>query len=293
MEKEINGKAIYSPKGAAREYGCIGCNFYTGCPHRCSYCYLKRGVLSNTLGGTEVRLKSSFRDEDHALAVFKQEVNNNLEACRQHGIFFSFTTDPLIEETRVLTFSAMASAISFGVPVYVLTKDADFIESAAGKWWLDQLLAEPALVHFGFTLTGRDDMEPGAPSNHERTQALRRVKEMGFKTFASIEPVIDWESAGFMVFDTLGWCDHYKIGLRSGVPRDVYDPFNTLSSAQRIVSHITEAGATVYLKHSLVDFLRKSASIPKSDVETLLSFTVDMEGRPYHIAFTADGSRQV
>ena len=31
-ELKINGKAIYTTKGAAREYGRVGCNFYTGRP---------------------------------------------------------------------------------------------------------------------------------------------------------------------------------------------------------------------------------------------------------------------
>ena len=69
-EKPINGKAIYTPKGAALEYGRTGCNFYTGCPHECEYCYLKRGITGKALGGTEVRLKKCFKDEKHALQVF-------------------------------------------------------------------------------------------------------------------------------------------------------------------------------------------------------------------------------
>ena len=59
-DKIINGKALYTPKGAAMEYGRIGCNFYTGCPHECEYCYLKRGITGKALGGTEVRLKKCF-----------------------------------------------------------------------------------------------------------------------------------------------------------------------------------------------------------------------------------------
>ena len=30
---------IYEPKGAAREYSELACNLYTGCDHRCGYCY--------------------------------------------------------------------------------------------------------------------------------------------------------------------------------------------------------------------------------------------------------------
>ena len=57
-ELKINGKAIYATKGAAKEYGRVGCNFYKGCPHNCEYCYLKRGRTAKNLGGTEVQLKN-------------------------------------------------------------------------------------------------------------------------------------------------------------------------------------------------------------------------------------------
>ena len=30
---------IYKPKGAAAEYGNYAVNIYTGCPHRCYYCF--------------------------------------------------------------------------------------------------------------------------------------------------------------------------------------------------------------------------------------------------------------
>ena len=32
-------KTIYKPKGAAKEYGDLAKKIYTGCPHRCYYCY--------------------------------------------------------------------------------------------------------------------------------------------------------------------------------------------------------------------------------------------------------------
>lgn len=35
-------KPIYKPKGAAREYGDLALNIYTGCPHRCFYCFAPR-----------------------------------------------------------------------------------------------------------------------------------------------------------------------------------------------------------------------------------------------------------
>lgn len=32
-------KPIYIPKGKAKEYGDYAINIYTGCPHRCYYCF--------------------------------------------------------------------------------------------------------------------------------------------------------------------------------------------------------------------------------------------------------------
>lgn len=32
-------KPIYEPKGKAKEYGDLAINIYTGCPHRCYYCF--------------------------------------------------------------------------------------------------------------------------------------------------------------------------------------------------------------------------------------------------------------
>lgn len=32
-------KPIYEPKGRAKEYGDYAINIYTGCPHRCYYCF--------------------------------------------------------------------------------------------------------------------------------------------------------------------------------------------------------------------------------------------------------------
>jgi DNA repair photolyase len=32
-------KPLYVPKGKAKEYGDYAVNIYTGCPHRCYYCF--------------------------------------------------------------------------------------------------------------------------------------------------------------------------------------------------------------------------------------------------------------
>ena len=280
-ELNINGHALYSTKGAAREYGRIGCNFYTGCPHGCEYCYLKRGAPSKHLGGNEVRLKKCFKDEQDAADVLVRELDKWLEPCQKYGIFLSFTTDPMIKQTRNLTLKAILEANIRNIPVYILTKDATFVhDECCFMAWMENInLPYRDLVHFGFTLTGRDDLEPNASQNHDRITAMRTMKLMGFPTFASIEPVIDWKHTRMVVSCSLLWCDHYKIGLRSGVKKDYYDLVESAFNISDMVSEIVDDGCTVYLKNSTRKLLQRAYK--PFYLNELLSKTVDMDGQPF------------
>ncbi len=279
---KINGKALYTPKGAAREYGRVGCNFYTGCPHECEYCYLKRGAPSKQLGGNVVQLKKCFKDVDDALEKFKKEVERYKDLLRQTGVFFSFSTDPMIEQTRELTFSSLAVLLNNGIPAKVLTKDAWVNMDRADKnGWLYknklEQIGDTKLLQLGFTLTGRDDMEPNASTNHERIQNMRCLHDVGFRTWASIEPVIDWQHAYMVVKMTLDCCDHYKIGLRSGVKKDYYDLLQSGYAIEKLVNEIVIAGRTVYLKESARKMLRRC--FKEDYCNRILSYTVDMDGK--------------
>ena len=276
-DKTINGKALYTTKGAAREYGQIGCNFYKGCPHECEYCYLKRGITGKALGGTEVRLKKCFKDEEDAKQVFIREMYRYHEYLRQTGIFFSFTTDPMIPETRELTRFAVSFANMHGVPVKILTKDASWIDIYGRT--MQTFLAStffPENISFGFTLTGRDDMEPNASSNQDRIEAMRYLRCLGFSTFASIEPVIEWRASERMVREAMPWCDHFKLGLRSGVKKDYYNIAESGAAIMRIVTAVESYGKTIYLKESTRKLLRQY--LQPGAYEEFLTHTVDMDG---------------
>ena len=276
-DKIINGKALYTPKGAAMEYGRIGCNFYTGCPHECEYCYLKRGITGKALGGTEVRLKKCFVSEEHARRVLNSELDKHQEQCQRYGIFLSFTTDPLIEETRRMTAYTIIQARSCGIPVWVLTKCSTFIydeEFMATLECINPVVRK--FIHFGFTLTGRDDMEPKANTNADRIMAMRRMHLMGFSTFASIEPVIDWQSAERVVREAMTWCDHFKLGLRSGVKKDYYNIAESGAAIMRIVQAVESFGKTIYLKESTRKLLQQY--LQPGAYEAFLSHTVDLDG---------------
>ena len=275
----INGKVLYSTKGAAMEYGRIGCNFYTGCPHECTYCYLKRGAPSKQLGGNEVKLKKCLEATDTAHEIFKKELDKWQAECQEHGIFLSFTTDPLIPETRWMTAFAIMRATSKQIPVTILTKDATFFYDDVFCECL-KMMHDCQLVKrfaaFGFTLTGHDEMEPHASSNADRLRAMEELRWMGFYTWASIEPVIDWPSSIDMVRKSIEHCYHYKIGLRSGVKKDYYNLNETWSSLNILKSIILEAGKTVYFKESVRNYLTKNG-MQSNDISDLLRGTVDMD----------------
>jgi len=253
----INGKALYTPKGAAREYAAVGCNFYTGCPHNCEYCYLKRGAPSKQLGGKEVKLKKCFKSEVHAREILEKELDANLEHLQKVGIFLSFTTDPLIKETRNLTGNAILSCVERNIPVMVLTKDADFITDGDFMSCL-KMIADKNRIAFGFTLTGRDDMEPNASSNDMRIIAMRELHNLGFKTWASIEPIVDFSNSLKVIQKSIDCCNHYKVGLMSGVKKDYYHGIDLVNFMWSLIDIKKTHNIKMYIKESIRKYLGDS-----------------------------------
>lgn len=279
-ETILNGKAIYTPKGAAREYAAAGCNFYNGCPHDCLYCYLKRGVLSKTMGKTEVTLKKCFADENDALFIFKHECERYIDHLRKTGIFFSFSTDPMLKETCLLTLRAAKFALECGIPVKILTKCANVPLSA--NLLLNDIDKEKRhMMAIGFTLTGRDDMEPNADHNAERIDAMRRTKELGFNTFASIEPIIDFDSSFKMIEQSANFCDLFKIGLRSGVKKDYYDAEKCAFFIGRVTGLCEKVGFKVYWKKSIHAYVRENMA--KENFEAALQCSENFVGMDYNL----------
>lgn len=234
------GKAIYQPTGKAGEYAAWACNFYVGCSNGCTYCYCKKGILAGTMGQDKPQLKKCFQNKDHALDLFYREVDKNINELKKHGLFFSFTTDPMLPDTIQLTKYASDYAINRDIPVQILSKRTDWIERHVSYFLIDR-----PYYAFGFTLTGHDELEPGASTNQERINAMIMLHSAGFKTFASIEPVIDFPSARNVIKATLGYCDLYKIGLMAGKKYDVVE-------AQTFVEWLNELEQPkIYLKQSL------------------------------------------
>ncbi|MCL2596242.1 MAG: hypothetical protein FWD66_00975 [Paludibacter sp.] len=258
--KNFNGKAIYNPQGKAGEYAQWACNFYVGCSNGCEYCYCKKGILASVMGGNVPTLKKCFMDENHALYVFKNELKANLSELQKHGLFFTFTTDPFLPETAPLTISAINFCISNYVPVKILTKRADW-DSLWNKYCMCVKRDVIRFVAFGFTLIGHDELEPNANTNAERIEAMRKLHAAGFKTWASIEPIIDFESSKEMITQTSEFCDLYKIGLESGKK---YEKNQIIYFIAFVTKFLHEYG--IKNKICFKDSLLKAAGINREDL---------------------------
>ena len=263
-------KILSRPKGNAEEYGKWSVNPYVGCPHGCKYCYLKKGVWANTLGGSVPTLKEHILNEYHAVHQAMVEIYDHREQIiKDGGLFMTFTSDPCAKETREVFFKIIEeSTADLGIPVTILTKNADF----TSFWRYSDIITDAMrcihpswitkrLLAVGWTLTGHDEMEPNAATNEERINAMRISSLSGIKTWASIEPVIDFDASFKMIQQALdAGCRHFKIGLmtkNTKVCRNMYDHDACITFIHDVMRTMGAGGgtATVYWKQSFRDFL--------------------------------------
>lgn len=123
-------------------------------------------------------------------------------------------SDPYLPETIKLTWKCIDFALSQGVPVQVLTKRVDWLHHPSVQ---NALTNYRSLLKVGFSLTGRDDLEPGASTNTERIEAMQMLHDvLGITTWASIEPIITPQRSYTMIQQSQNFCDYYKIGILSG-----------------------------------------------------------------------------
>ena len=271
---------------------------YKGCGHGCLYCYLKKGVWANGLGGDTAQLKTGVINDDHAYHLAMAEIiEHRDEIIRDGGLFMTFTSDPCAPETRDLFFHIASESMHHHVPVTLLTKAAGFfcqtMRGFANKYkslpddaqrfhygdsvhaflkWLSDDAQSPEYmkrhIAFGWTLTGHDELEPNAPSNADRIVTMKEMADYGMKTWASIEPVIDFRSSLEMIAEALdAGCQHFKIGLLTNNTRLVrkdfefgghkfkaYDVLDCLHFIEDVM-RVTSGKATVYWKQSVRDLL--------------------------------------
>ena len=193
-------KPIYEPKGAAREYGDLALNIYTGCPHRCFYCFAP-SVLR--------RDREEFHSKVQPREGIVEATRRQLEKEQITGklIHLCFTCDPYPTgyDTRP-TREIIKLLKNYGNHVQILTKgdgsrDIDLLD---GDDW------------YGVTLDGKD----GTNVLH-RYLGLRMMHDMGIKTWVSFEPVLEASIVLTAIEAVAPFVDKVKIGKLNYHPSDI------------------------------------------------------------------------
>ena len=78
---------IYQPSGAAKEYGDLALNIYTGCPHRCYYCFAPQ-----VLHRDRELFHSDVRPRDGIVEAVKEQLEQ--PHIREKLIHLCFSCDP-------------------------------------------------------------------------------------------------------------------------------------------------------------------------------------------------------
>lgn len=263
-ETPVKGALIYQPQGAAGEYAKWAINLYHGCYNGCTYCYNRRGVLSHIFGDKPELAAPIIKSRDRQINYFLERKKLTahdpipdvvIENCtnvairsliyndtrrigifrliEDGGVFMSFTCDPLDAEDNVQNYTlyAVKKLLRYGIPVTLLTKNVAWLKEDNWKILLEvypKHVCCPnhhALLTIGFTITGKDKLEPGAPSTEERIEALRELHDKYMvKTFVSLEPITSIHTASEVIKKTYQITDEIRIGVQSPIKKDRYDP---------------------------------------------------------------------
>jgi len=198
--------AIYEPKGKALEYSPLAVNLYSGCAHRCSFCYAPA-----VLRKTKEEFGHDPRPRDGIVEAIKKDAVKLAAAHDTRQILLSFTSDPYqpIEADCQITRRSIEIMGQLGLNMAVLTKAGRLVER-------DFDLFTEYRVKLGFTLVGRDEqareMEPGAGPPSERVEVLKRAKAAGIETWISLEPVFEAARACNWISELHPWVDFWKVG---------------------------------------------------------------------------------
>lgn len=232
-------KPIYVPTGAAKEYGDYAINIYTGCPHRCYYCFAPTVLRKD---------KELFHSCVEPRKNIVAEVARQLEREQITGklIHLCFTCDPYpTGHGTTPTREIIKILKESGNHVQILTKgngrrDFDLLD---GDDW------------YGITLDGVTNREHDydvAPLF--RYDTLYDAHAKGIKTWVSFEPVLDAENTLSQIRDC-AFADKVKIGKLNYWPSDI----DWTDFGRKAEALCKELGLDYYIKDGLRKEMEKGA----------------------------------
>lgn len=225
-------KPIYEPRGAAKEYGDLAINIYTGCPHGCFYCFAP-SVLR--------RDRKKFRTEIAPRTNIVEETRRQLEREHITGklIHLCFTCDPYpTGYDSAATRDIIRLLKEHGNHVQILTKgdgyrDLDLLD---GEDW------------YGITFDG-------LKTRAGTITTLIAAHRAGIKTWVSFEPVVNAGNVLLQIEHIAPYADKVKIGKLNYHPSDI----NWARFGRQAENLCKALGLDYYIKESLRAEMEKRA----------------------------------
>ena len=222
-------KPIYKAKGKAKEYGDLALNIYTGCPHRCFYCF-----APNVLHRDREQFHTVVNPREGIVEATRRQLES--EQITGKLIHLCFTCDPYPTgyDTSV-TREIIKLLKDHGNHVQILTKgdgrrDFDLLD---GEDW------------YGITLdqvgNGRD------PLWMARVETLAIAHGRGIRTWVSFEPVTKDKEFFYEMHMIKPVTDRVKIG-KLNYHKSEIDWKNFGERAERLCQAL---GLDYYIKDSL------------------------------------------
>lgn len=222
-------KPIYAPKGKAKEYGDYAINIYTGCPHRCYYCF-----APNVLHRDRELFHSNINPRENIVEeTAKQIVRENITGKLIH---LCFTCDPYpTGYDSTPTREIIKILKDRGNNVQILTKgdgSRDFDLLNENDW-------------YGITLDGIGNGR--SPLWKARLDALALAHTRGIKTWVSFEPVTDEREFFINLHLVAPIADKVKIGKLNYHKSDI----DWADFGKRAETICKQLGLDYYIKDSL------------------------------------------
>lgn len=221
-------KPLYEPKGKAKEYGDYAVNIYTGCPHRCYYCF-----APSVLRKDRETFHTDIRPREGIVEALRKQIEK--EGTKDKTIHLCFTCDPYPTGYDTTATREVIKAIKeSGNHVQILTKgdgSRDFDLLDENDW-------------YGVTLDGNYN----SVYNYDfRIADLFSAHQCGIKTWVSFEPVTDEEH----FFDNLHcvspFINKIKIGKLNYYPSNI----NWKEFGEKAGALCKKLGLDYYIKESL------------------------------------------
>ena len=221
-------KPIYEPKGKAKEYGDYALNIYTGCPHRCYYCF-----APSVLRRDREKFHSDIRSRDGIVEATKAQLER--EKITKKTIHLCFTCDPYpTGYDTTATREIIKLLKQYGNHIQILTKgdgSRDFDLLDGGDW-------------YGITYDGQ---YAGAYMPSDRWTDIWEAHGRGIKTWCSFEPVIDADRVLEAIENCADILDKVKIGKLNYYPSTI----NWAKFGREAEALCKKLGLDYYIKDSL------------------------------------------